>query len=215
MIHYIRSVYNIYNSSFKQNIKTNDLINNKQKKQIYSSLLEDLGRNFAINQNILTCISDCKKIATYLRYKEEQVLVDFCCKIENFETILSVGQYLYENDTDSKTLCTTALLLLKYANGNNINEQTFDETFNFDEVNDTSSDNSLQLALKLVHKGLVNASVYDFTACMEVMNWVEVCVTSNGKIQSSAPNRIQEISESAALHSVRRIFDMYCCFVGK
>lgn len=175
----IRNTYHI-NKTFGKHIKTHHLQIKQHKNALQAELIGDIAQEFQDGTlDVVQLLDMITKISKYLKSDSNDLLVDVCATLENFNVIHKAAEKIYERSTTSKSLCLIAVLLLKHIGsslqGVNMTISDLNETFTPEcsKMDFKIFMNGCQLAERIAAKAVLKANRYDLDACCEVLKWMQ------------------------------------------
>lgn len=118
-------------------------------------------------------------LSKYLGTDRNDLLTDFCSKVEIFNVIYKAAERMYDSPTNSRSLCLIATLLLK-----NMGSFLQDMNQTYEDLNESlTPQNSkmdlvlfvegLRLGERIAAKAIEKANKHEMVACIEVLRWMQ------------------------------------------
>ncbi|XP_023312485.1 kinetochore-associated protein 1-like [Anoplophora glabripennis] len=233
----LRGVFKL-NKLFGRNVTTYDLRSFSKKNSIFDEIIEEVSEDFNKGSlNMEYIFNVCDNLAVFLSLDKDSVLIKFCEKVAKYDAIVKVAERLYDGESDSRSLCLVAVLLLKYT-------ASCDTHMSCDSFSDnsdgcllpcdsgpgisSSSENASnsfvvgsRLCEKIVVKALINAKEYELHDVMEVVNWIYSCfylTRSQDPLQTELFKHIYHsehiLPASSTFAAIRNVFELFCNFIG-
>lgn len=214
-------------TSLYDKIEIEDLESPLKKQILLHTLLSNIHQDlYDGNLDPIEAVESCKKIAGYLNESKQQTLIKFSEILNgNFKIIEECATFIYDNEKNSKRLCSMAVLILKSicptVNADDLLNTTsmMNETMVEPGISIETQMRCLRIAQNLTTKAILHADRGEINSCIEVFNWAMSTVYMTMKSSTMEKSIFSDTSVAEitlpsmrSLYCIKHIVNSYISF---